>query len=45
MIKKNNDLQRCGKKNDDLQRCGEKNDDLQRCGKIILIMNERVEIV
>jgi len=33
------------KKNDDLQRCGEKNDDLQRCGKIILIMNERVEIV
>jgi len=33
------------KKNNDLQRCGEKNDDLQRCGKIILIMNERVEIV
>jgi hypothetical protein len=45
MIKKNNDLQICGKKNDDLQRCGKKNDDLQRCGKIILIMNEWVEIV
>ena len=45
MIKKNNDLQICGEKNDDLQRCGKKNDDLQRCGKIILIMNEWVEIV